>query len=82
MSFGGQGEGGRTHPEVAWGHFRFVEFERKVELATDNILKAWIRAFWCHLLRLESNVIKGEILGRKQQWLFSNDTKKNKKIKR
>lgn len=40
MSFGDQGEGGRTHPEVAWGHFRFVEFEGKVEPATGSVLKA------------------------------------------
>ena len=50
MSLGGQEEGDRTHPEVTWALFRFVEFVGMVEQATDRILKAlksraWVRAF-------------------------------------
>lgn len=31
MSLDGQEEGSRTHPEVAWAPFRFVEFEEMIE---------------------------------------------------
>lgn len=81
MSLGGQEGGGRTGQEVVWVPFRFVEFEGKVEQATSSVLealksRAWIRVLWCHLLQLEPNMIKGETLKRKQQWLFGNESKK------
>lgn len=39
MSLGGQGEGDRTHLEVALAPFRLVEIEGRVEQVTDSILK-------------------------------------------
>lgn len=82
ISLGSQ-EGGGWCQEVVWIPVRCAEFGGKVEQATRSVLKAlkskaWMSVFWCHLLRLESNVIKGETLRRKQQWLFGNESKKRK----